>query len=183
MAMRIVDRRLFIGDEGRPIFYAGLFRRQPYYIPADDVPAVDRRRFWTEALALVIFLAVIGGAAMQVWSPWWSIVGFAGVLLAPSATERWVRERYVPVTDPAIVRDVRRTSVLNGPTLSGALALFVLTVPQYVSWFGRHRSDATLAFVACLFVWNVVEVLVVRRERASVGSGPEYVPPSTGITR
>jgi hypothetical protein len=183
MAMRIVDRRLFIGDEGRPIFYAGLFHRQPYYIPADDVETLNRRRFWTEALAFVVFLAAIGGAAVQVWSAWWCIVAFAGLFLTPSATERWVRQRYAPVTDPAVVRDVRQTSVLNGPTLGGALALFVLNVPQYFSWFASHRRGAFLAFVACMFVGQIVELLLVRRDRMSADPGSEYVPPSTGITR
>lgn len=39
MPMRVVDAQLFIGDEGRFIYYAGLFNRQPYYIPADDIHA------------------------------------------------------------------------------------------------------------------------------------------------
>src|SRR5579864_1309871 len=53
--MFAVDRRIYIGDEGRPMYNAGVFGTD-LYVPADDLGAIGRRRWLSQAAALLLFL-------------------------------------------------------------------------------------------------------------------------------
>jgi len=181
MTMRLVSRQLYIGDEGRPIFNAGLFSREPYYIPPDDVPALDRRRFWLELSAFAAFAIAIFGAAENFWSGWWSVGAVFLVPLAPLMTARWVRQRFEPVTDPSVRRDVRRTAIMHAPTVGAAFTACVVTSGQWLSIAVQRRQWFTFALVTGVLLVQVVTALTQARERREVEA--EYVPPSSGITR
>jgi hypothetical protein len=181
MPMRAVDGELFIGDEGRFIYYAGLFNRRPYYIPADDIQALDRRRTWWLVAGLVTYLAILAGAALDMWSIWWCAVGIPALLLQPAALARWVRERYEPVSDPSIAVDVRRTSVLRGPTVGAAVFALVAAGLQSVSLLGRLRTSALIVLVSTGLVFPLVQLVRVKRGRDEFGDG--YVSRTSTLTR
>lgn len=179
--MRAIDGELFIGDEGRFIYFAGLFHRQPYYIPADDIQALDRRRTWWLVAGLVTYLTTLAGAGLGLWSIWWFMVGIPALLLQPVVVARWVRERYEPVSDPSIAVDVRRTSVLRGPTVGAAVFALVVAGLQSVSLLGRLRTSALIVLVSTGLVVNLVQIVRVKRGRDEFGDG--YIPPTSTLTR
>jgi hypothetical protein len=183
MTMRVVDREVFIGDEGRPIFYAGVFRQQPYYVPFEDVPALDRRRFWWTISGFVVFGCSWIGAAAGAWSVWWCTLGVLATFVSPIVVANWVSERFDPVSDPTIATDVRRTAVLRGPTVGAMLMTVALSGAQLsLSWLD-HRYNRRFSFIVfgSYFVVSLVGLLTVKRGRDEFGDG--YEPPSTGITR
>lgn len=181
MPMRVIDGQLFIGDEGRFIYCAGLLNRQPYYIPADDIQALDRRRIWWSVGGFVTFLTTLGGAGLGIWSLWWCVVGIPALLLPSAAVARWVRERYEPVSDPSIAVDVRRTGVLRGPTVGAAVFALVFAGLQSVSSLARHRTSAEFVLLSTLLVFQLVQIVRVKRGRDEFGDG--YIPPSSSVTR
>lgn len=182
MTMRVVNRELYIGDEGRPIYYAGVFRQQPYYVPFDDVPALDRRRLWWTMAGIVVFVGIGLGAAAGAWSVWWCAVGVLATFASPIVVANWVSARFEPVSDPTIATDVRRTAVLRGPTV-GAMVLMVLTsgALSSVYWLDRARRPLVYIVYGGYFVASLVNLFIVKRGRDEFGDGQE--PPSTGITR
>lgn len=181
MTMRVVDRELYIGDEGRPIYYAGVFRQQPYFVPFDDIPALDRRRFWWAIAGAVAFACIGIGAAAGAWSVWWCALGVLAQFASPIVVARWVAERFEPVSDPTITTDVRRTAVLRGPTV-GAMVMIVLTSGAAASLFLLDHSRRSLSILnAAYFVASLVNLFIVKRGRAEFGDG--YVPRSSEITR
>ncbi len=183
MTMRVVDRELYIGDEGRPIYYAGVFRRRPYYVPFDDVPALDRRRFWWTAAGFVVYCCLGIGAAAGAWSVWWCAAGVLALFASPIVVATWVSRRFEPVSDPTIGTDVRRTAVLRGPTVGAMLMVAVLSgAESSFRWFDPRYNRIGLAVSGAYFALSLVGLFTVKRGRDEFGDG--YVPPSSaGITR
>lgn len=182
MPMRLVSRQLYIGEEARPIFNAGLFRHEPYYIPPEDVPSLDRRRFGMEFVALAAISIAMVGAAQKLWSDWWLVGAVLLLLLAPVVTARWVRQRFQPVTDPSVRRDVRRTAILQAPSVRAAIFMCLVLSTQWLGIaLGQHREWITFGLVSALMLIQVITALAQARERREVES--EYVPPSSGVTR
>jgi len=181
MTMRLVSRQLYIGDEGRPIFNAGLFSPEPYYIPPDDVPTLDRRRLWLELSAFTAFTIALFGAAENFWSGWWSVAALFLVILAPVMTARWVRQRFEPVTNPSVRLNVRRTAIMHAPTVGAAFTAIVVMSGQWFSIAVQRRQWFTFALVTGVLLVQVVTALAHARERREAEA--EYVPPSSGITR
>ena len=127
------------------------------------------------------YLAILAGAALDVWSIWWCAVGIPALLLQPAALARWVRERYEPVSDPSIAVDVRRTSVLRGPTVGAAVFALVAAGLQSVSLLGRLRTSALIVLVSTGLVFPLVQLVRVKRGRDEFGDG--YVPRTSTLTR
>jgi hypothetical protein len=181
MPIRAVNSELFVGDEGRFIYCASLFHRQPYYIPADDIQALDRRRTWWLVAGFVTYLTTLAGAGLGIWSVWWCVVGIPALLLPSAAVGRWVRERYEPVSDPSIAVDARRTAVLRGPTVGAVVFALVFAGLQFGSSLGRHRTSAEYVLFFTVLAAQVVRLFQVKRGRDEFGDG--YIPPTSTLTR
>jgi hypothetical protein len=181
MTMRRVSPELYIGDEGRPIFNAGLFRHQAYYIPPDDVPALDRRRFWMQMTVSAMFFVALAGATEHLWSAWWAIAAFPAIFTAPAMMARWVRQRFEPVTNPSVTLDVRRTALMHSPTIGAAATAAGASALSWASIAMNHRAWIPMILVVSLFAIQVISSARQSRERREVEA--DYVPPSTGITR
>jgi hypothetical protein len=182
MTMRVVDRQLYIGDEARPIYLAGLFGKQPYYIPVDDVAALDQRRFWWTTASVVAFAVFVSGAAAGTWSIWWAVLGGLAPFGAPLIVAHWVRGRFEPVSDPSITSDVRRTAVLRGPTMGAALMMLVIGAMQSsLTWLDRYKRPVSFVLVCVYFVTSVIGLVMVKRGRDEFGDG--RASPPSGVTR
>jgi hypothetical protein len=179
--MRKVDRQLYVGDDGRLIHLAGLLANQPYYIPFDDVPALDRRRVWWSVAGFLVYLGTILGAANGLWSGWWCALGLVAVFGAPTLVTRWVRARYEPVTNPSVTLDVRRAALANGPTLSAAALMFLVGAPHTLSMLARYRNWIAFTLVIGAFAGQLVQMIWIKREHDELGD--DYVLPTAGVTR
>lgn len=181
MPMRKVDMQLYVGDDGRLIHLAGILGNKPYYVPFDEVPDLDRRRFGWSFVGFLVYGGTILGAATGLWGSWWCALGLLAILAGPEIAARWVRERYEPVTDPSVRLDLRRAALANGPTLGAAVLMFFATVPQMLSLLARYRNWIAFSLVLGGFLLNLVQMIRIKRERDELGE--DYVPPAAGITR
>lgn len=184
MTMRVVNRELYIGDDGCPIYYAGVFRQQPYYVPFDDIPALDRRRFWWTTAGFVVFACTGIGAVAGLWSVWWCAVGVLATFASPIVVATWVSARFEPVSDPTIATDVRRMAVVRGPTVAAMLMMVALSGAQLsLSWLD-HRDTRTINLLvfSTYFAVSLFGLFTVKRGRDEFGDGDEP-PSSAGITR
>ena len=181
MPMRKVDGQLYVGDDGRLIHLAGILANEPYYIPFEDVPALDRRRLGWSLAGFLVYGGTILGAANGFWSGWWCVLGLLAIVAGPAIAARWVRERYESVTNPSVTLDVRRAALANGPTFGAALLMFFVTVPHTVSLLARYRNWIALTLVIGGFAAQLTQMIRIKREQHKLGD--EYVPPSAGVTR
>jgi len=179
--MRVVDGELFIGDEARPIYYAGVFRRSPYYIPAEDVAELDRRRFWWRMAGFAIFAATIAGALTRRWNPWWCALGILALYLGPLSVARWVGRRYEHVSDPSIERDVAKAAGRLGPPPGYVALMFALSAAQFLLASLIDRNSIDLVLFALMSVQGLILMAVAIRNRRIVGD--DYAPPPSDLTR
>jgi hypothetical protein len=60
-----VDRRVYIGEEARPMYNAAVFGMRLYYVPPDDLAALGRRRLLSQAAAEMFFAIAFIGVATR----------------------------------------------------------------------------------------------------------------------
>lgn len=165
--IRKVSGRLYLADN-QFMYNTGFAGMRLYYVPDEEVQRLDRRTGRVEFGALCLMVIALLGAGLRAWSVWWFLPALAApVLAAPVLVGGSVRERYPAVTDPAIVRGVRRRVAMDHPPLWTALAMFLVTAPSLISGLS-HKRDIVFGFAVMALVTEVIRLLAGLRARRAL---------------
>lgn len=163
--MYAVDRRVYIGDEARPMYNASVFGMALYYVSADDLTRLGRRRFLSQGAVVALFVAVAIGVARHTWSAWWIAGALLASPLASAFVGEWVRERYEAVTNPAVVSAVHQRMFQDNDPIVGVLLYFALTLPDTARWIQQSSGWSALGITTLAIVLQAIPRMVRAYER------------------
>ncbi|MGH9411031.1 MAG: hypothetical protein ACRD1V_16425 [Vicinamibacterales bacterium] len=166
--MYAVDRRVYIGDEARPMYNASVFGMRLYYVPADDLPSIGRRRLLWQAAMVILFLVAFIGAGLKVWSTWWLVAAFAATPLPAALVGRWVTERYEPVSNPSVMRLVHQRVFQDREPLVAGLFCLALTFPDSARWIQRSGGHAALGVILVGAVLQITPAIIRSGDRKAL---------------
>lgn len=164
--IRKVGRRVYLADT-QFMYNTALAGVRLYDIPDEAVQTLDRQTGRVELGVLCLGTALVGGIAFLAWSVWWLVPAAVAGALAPLLIGRDVSERYPAVTDPAIVKAVRRRVAVDQPPLGAVLALLLLGAPSVIVGLS-HGKGLVFGLAATALVVDLIRLLVGARDRKAL---------------
>lgn len=176
--MRVIDRSLFMTDDGRTIF---VFGPRVFFVPDADVAVVLQRQSMLGFAIPVFFLGMplVGMMFGELPTYAWFVFAIGAILVSVRAMLGWLRSRFTDVHDPTLqeeIRELRRGT--SAPRWMRAAAPGAYLVLYYASKSGPHGGFVSIAVLLLVSVLMGIELAAAKSRRVDLDSRI-----STSITR